>query len=218
MKPIAAIAAALAAGLTIAAANPAAADSKPNVASLLGALSARMDGVSAYQAHVSVNVQLHSFPFIAVALEGKTTYEKPGKYTVTFDSLPSLASSFQQVSGDIGDPAAWSDNYLVSIDPSTAQAGPGTIVLRLVQRHHGQIDHALAYVDVASSTVTRMDWYYYSGGTIEMDQHFAPVDGVLLADRQSAEIQMPGYKASVDARFDGYDIQVAMTRPVHTAH
>jgi hypothetical protein len=208
----------MAAGLIFSAVNPAAADSTPNVGSVISALTGRMDAVSAYQAHIDLDIHLHTFPFINVELEGTTSYERPGKYTVTFDSMPELASSFQQVSGDIGDPAAWPDKYVVSIDPSSASAAPGTLVLRLVQKHHGQVDHALAYVDIASSTVKRMEWYYYSGGMIGMDQHFAPVDGVLLVDHQSAEIQMPGYKASADAQFNGYNLQVVMAQPGHHAH
>lgn len=179
-----------------------------NVNSVIAGLTARMDAVSGYQASVHVAIHLHSFPFLAANLEGKTSYTRPGHYVVTFDTLPSLASAFQKVSGDIGDPAAWLTKYEVSIDPATATTTPGTLVLRLTEKVHGQIDHALAYVDRPSNTVTRMEWYYYSGGRIAMEQHFAPVSGVQLVDHQAADIDMPGYRATAEAVFDGYNVQV----------
>jgi hypothetical protein len=182
-----------------------------NVNSVIAGLTARMDPVSGYQARVHVNIHLHSFPFLAANLEGKTSYTRPGRYVVTFDSLPSLASAFQKVSGDIGDPAAWLTKYEVSIDPATATATPGTLVLRLTEKLHGQIDHALAYVERSSNTVTRMEWYYYSGGRIAMEQHFAPVSGVQLVDHQAADIDMPGYRATAEAAFDGYNVQVSVS-------
>lgn len=209
----AAIAATLGAGLD---AQASAATTAPDLGSVLSALTSRMDAVSSYQARVSLDVHLHTFPFLDMTLEGTTSYTRPGKYSVTFDSLPSLASSFQNVSGDIGDPAAWPQKYRVSVDPSTTSASPGTLVLRLVEKDGGQVDHVLADVDLASSTVTHMDWFYKSGGEISMDQHFAPIDGVLLADRQNAEIDMPGYRATALAHFHDYSLQVAVNpRPMH---
>ena len=179
----------------------------PSVNTIVSQLEQRMDAVSAYSARIKLAVQLHSFPFLAANLDGTTRYEKPGHYTVTFDSLPSLASAFQKVSGDVGDPAAWSQKYAIAIDPS-ASAAPNTLALRLTEKSKGQVDHALAFVDLASHTVTRMEWYYVNGGRIAMDQHFAPIDGVLLVDSQAADIDMPGYKATANATFDGYEVHV----------
>lgn len=185
-----------------------------SVNTIVSQLEQRMDVVSAYSAHIKLAVQLHSFPFLAANLDGTTTYEKPGHYTVTFDSLPSLASAFQKVSGDVGDPAAWSQKYAIAID-SSAPAAPNTLTLRLTEKAKGQVDHALALVDLASHTVTRMEWFYVNGGRIAMDQHFAPIDGVLLVDSQAADIDMPGYKATANATFDGYEVHVGSAN--HTA-
>lgn len=181
-----------------------------NVNSVMAGLTARMDAVSAYQAHVRVAIHLHTFPFLAADLDGTTSYARPGHYTVTFNTLPSLASAFQKVSGDIGDPAAWPEKYSLAIDPSQASVPSGTLVLRLSEKVHGQIDHALAFVDLPSNTVFRMEWYYYSGGHIAMEQHFKPIQGVELVDHQAADIDMPGYKATAVADFDKYSVQVVM--------
>ena len=203
-------AAALAAGfIALAAAQPSAATTQnvQNVSTVVSQLEQRMDAVSAYSAHIKLAVQLHSFPFLAANLDGTTTYTRPGRYTVTFDQLPSLASAFQKVSGDVGDPAAWPQKYNISLDPSPS-TDANTLELRLTEKSKGQVDHALAFVDLASHTVTRMEWYYVNGGRIAMEQHFAPVDGVLLVDSQAADIDMPGYKATANAVFDGYDVHV----------
>jgi len=192
--------------------NPlrAAAAPTPDINTVVSQLTSRMDAVSAYKAHIRLAVKLHSFPYLAANLDGTTSYSRPGRYSVTFDSLPSLASAFQKVSGDVGDPAAWNSKYEIAIDPSQQSAAPNTLALRLTEKVKGNVDHALAYVDLDSHTVTRMEWYYVNGGRISMDQHFAPIDGVLLVDSQAADIDMPGYKASANATFDGYNIQVSM--------
>lgn len=192
--------------------NPlrAAAAPNPDVNAVVSQLTARMDAVSAYKARIHLAVHLHSFPYLAANLEGTTSYSRPGHYSVTFDSLPSLASAFQKVSGDVGDPAAWNAKYAIAVDPSQQTSAPNTLALRLTEKTKGQVDHALAYVDLNAGTVTRMEWYYVNGGRIAMDQHFAPVDGVLLVDTQAAEIDMPGYRATASAVFDGYNIQVSM--------
>jgi len=211
------LAAAAALALTAAAAPANAAttaSSGQNVSAIVSQLEQRMDAVNAYSAHIRLAVQLHSFPFIAANLDGTTTYEKPGRYTVTFDQLPSLASAFQKVSGDVGDPAAWRQKYAIAIDPSVPTT-PNTLALRLTEKSKGQVDHALAFVDLASHTVTRMEWYYVNGGRIAMEQHFAPIDGVLLVDSQAADIDMPGYKATANATFDGYAVHVGSAN--HTA-
>jgi hypothetical protein len=189
----------------------------PDVNTVVSELTARMDAVSAYKARIHLAVRLHSFPFLAADLEGSTSYVRPGRYSVTFDSLPSLASAFQKVSGDVGDPAAWKSKYDIAVEPPQPTATPNTLALRLTEKVKGQIDHAMAFVDLTSHTVTRMEWYYNNGGRIAMEQHFAPVDGVLLVDSQAADIDMPGYKATAQAVFDGYSVQVSMTPATHTS-
>jgi hypothetical protein len=213
MRPIILVAGAAAAVafFTITSQDGARAASATDPNAIVTQLTQRMDAVSSYKAHIRLSVHLHSFPFLAADLNGTTSYTRPGHYTVTFDSVPALADAFQKVSGDIGDPAAWRDKYAVAIDPSSAAAGPNTTVLRLTEKVKGQIDHALAYVDLPSRTVTRMEWDYVNGGRIAMEQHFAPIDGVLLVDTQAADIDMPGYKATAQAVFDGYSVQVGQT-------
>ncbi len=211
MRPITFIAGtAIALAFITANVDSARAATAPDPNGIVTQLTQRMDAVSSYTAHVRLNVQLHSFPYLAADLDGTTSYTRPGHYNVTFNSVPALADAFKNVSGDIGDPAAWHEKYAISIDPSSSNAGANTTVLRLTEKSGGQVDHALAYVDLQSRTVSRMEWYYRSGGRISMEQHFAPVSGVLLVDDQAANIDMPGYKATAKAVFDGYNVQIGM--------
>ena len=213
MRPINVLAGATLALATIAFAPQASsASAQQDPSAIVTQLSRRMDAVSSYSAHIRLNVQLHSFPYLAANMDGTTSYTRPGHYNVTFNSVPALADAFKNVSGDIGDPAAWHETYNVAIDSSSAAAGPNTVILRLTEKAKGQVDHALAYVDLPSRTVTRMDWFYLNGGRISMEQHFAPIQGVLLVDTQAADIDMPGYKATAQAVFDGYNVQ-ANTSP-----
>jgi len=208
MQSLAAAAIVLAIGTSVAQGATIGRPGQPDPNAVVDQLTQRMDAVAAYSARVHVGVQLHSFPFLAANLDGTTTYARPGHYTVTFDSVPGLASAFQNVSGDIGDPAAWRSKYAIAIVPAAAADPPNTLALRLTEKVKGQLDHALAYVDESSETVTRMEWYYANGGRIAVEQHFAPIHGVLLVDSQAADIDMPGYKATAHAVFDGYAVQV----------
>ena len=218
MRPIKALAGAALALATIAFAPQASRATAPqDPTAIVTQLTQRMDAVSSYTAHIRLNVQLHSFPYLAANVDGTTSYKRPGQYNVTFNSVPALADAFKNVSGDIGDPAAWHDKFNIAIDPSSANAGANTAVLRLTEKSKGQVDHALAYVDLPSRTVSRMDWFYVNGGRISMEQHFAPISGVLLVDNQAADIDMPGYKATAQATFDGYSVQVGAATPHRTS-
>ena len=62
-------------------------------------------------------------------------------------------------------------------------------------------------VVILQGTVTRMEWYYDSGGRIFVDDHYAMVGGILMVDHQSAEIAMPGVRASATLEISGYVLQ-----------
>lgn len=176
------------------------------------ALAARTAHVSAYHADLHLHIRMHSFPYIAVRLSGATTYQRPDKYQVQFRSVPALARGYEKVSGDVGDPAGWRRKYDIIFDRPVA-AEPHVAVLRLTEKVRGEIDHALAFVDLNTMTVQRMEWFYYHGGHIALDQHYADVDGVLLVDRQEADIAMPTVKARAWANIGGYSVQTDVAGP-----
>jgi len=206
MFKAAVIAAALVAGLI--AAKPACADSSAipaDATAVIGALTARTASVGGYSADITLHVALHSFPFLHLTITGRTTYQQPGRYAVTLKTLPAIARALRSVSGDAGDPVVWSRRYYVTVDPGV-QAPSGTIVLRMTQKVHGQIDHVEAYVDAASMTISRIEWYYRTGGHIFVDEHYAMVGTALMVDHQGADIDMPGIRASATSDITNYAI------------
>jgi len=201
------IAAALAAGLAfISPAYAADTDRSQDAGLIVSALTARTASIAGYSADMSLHIALHSFPFISMTIAGNTTYQQPGEYTVTMHTLPAIARALHNVSGDAGDPTVWAHKYNIAID-TAAQPALGVVTLRMTQKIHGQIDHIEAFIDTASMTVTRMEWYYQSGGHIFVDDHYAPVGNVLMVDHQSAEIAMPGVRASATSDISNYSIQ-----------
>jgi hypothetical protein len=173
---------------------------------VINALTARTASVSSYSADLTLHVSLHSFPFLSLTIGGNTTYRQPGQYTVTMHTLPMLARALHNVSGDAGDPSVWARKYDIAIDKA-AGSGQELVALRMTQKIHGQIDHVEAYVDMATMTVTRIEWYYESGGHIFIDDHYAEVGSMLMVDHQSAEIAMPGVRASATSDISNYVIQ-----------
>jgi hypothetical protein len=201
------IATAIGIGLSIAAPASAAGSAvSADAGGIVGGLTARTASIAGYSADLSLHIALHSFPFISLSVAGSTTYQQPGRYTVEMHTLPAIARALHSVSGDAGDPTVWQHKYDIVVDRG-AVAAPGSVALRMTQRIHGQIDHVEAFVDVASMTVSRMEWYYASGGHIFVDDHYAMVGSVLMLDHQCAEIDMPGVRATATSDISNYSIQ-----------
>jgi hypothetical protein len=187
-------------------AAPSLADGQPPAQQIVDAVNARTVAISGYTADLSLHVAMHTFPFLSMSVRGSAAYTRPGLYDVRLRSLPMIARAFGDVSGDAGDPSMWQRKYVVAIDRS-APATPGLIALRMTQRNPGQIDHAEALIDVATMTVVRMAWYYENGGSITVDEHYAPVGRYLMVDSQTAEIEMPHVRATATADLSGYVLQ-----------
>ena len=173
---------------------------------LVAQLTARTASVASYSADISLHVALHSFPFLRLSVGGSTSYQQPGQYAVSLRTLPAIAHALHDVSGDAGDPNVWAHRFDIATDP-TAQVPAGLVALRMTQKIHGRIDHIEAYVDTATLTVCRMEWYYDDGGHIFVDDHYAMVGSVLMVDHQDAEIEMPGVRASASSDISNYVIQ-----------
>ena len=179
-------------------AGSALAEDSPDVQSVVNAVIARTDSVRAYTADLSLHVKMHSFPFIGMTFRGSTAYARPGKFDVTLRTLPEIARAFAKVSGDAGDPTGWQKRYDVSfVDMPAAPLGQRT--LRLTPKESCQVAYAVAYVDMASKTVQRMEWHYVSGGRIDVDERYALLNGVLISAGQTAEITMPGIHATASS-------------------
>jgi hypothetical protein len=182
------------------------ADDSPDVQSIVNSVAGRTEAVKGYTADLSLHVNMHSFPFIGMTFNGTTAYQWPGKFAVTLHTLPAIARAFAKVSGDVGDPTTWQKRYDVAI-VSAPQAPAGQIELRLTPKEPCQVAFALAFVDLTSKTIQRMEWHYVSGGHIEVDERYALQNGVLITAGQTAEITMPGIHATASSKLSNIVVQ-----------
>ncbi|HEY5427226.1 MAG TPA: hypothetical protein VIJ77_11800 [Candidatus Tumulicola sp.] len=198
------------AGLATASIAPASASAPPSAHSVLQKMIDRNPSLQSYRARVHVDVRMLNFPFLAPKLDGTSYYRRPDTYEVVFDRVPSYAKGFEKLFNDVGDAAAWEKDQNVVVSGVRSIDGRATIVLRLTKKIHSTIlDHTLAYVDAASYTLTRMEWYYTSGGKISMTQQYAQQGSYWVPSAQHAEIDIPHVRAVADARYGSYQTNVA---------
>lgn len=182
-----------------------------DVQSVLHKMLERNPSLESYRARVHVDVRMLSFPFFAPQLDGTSYYRKPDTYEVVFDRVPSYAKGFEKLFDDVGSPAAWEKDQNIALDGVTTIDGRPTIVLRLTKKIHSTIlDHTLAYVDAASYTLTKMEWYYTSGGKITMSQQYGRQNGYWVPASQHADINIPHVHAVADAKYASYQTNVAV--------
>ncbi|TAM60594.1 hypothetical protein EPN52_04725 [bacterium] len=170
----------------------------------------REPDLQTYRAHVNVKIRMRSFPFLAPALPGQVYFKRPGKYEVIFDHVPFYAKGFERVYGDIGDPSDWYQRFHVSYSGQVIVSGHPDIVLTLVQRVRGMIDHERVMVDPTVWHIDQMEWRYYSGGVITMSQQYSNEGGFDMVVRQSADIRIPHFSAIGNADLSDYRTNVAI--------
>ncbi len=201
-------------GVAAAGPQPAAATSGTRPADAHAVIQRMVDlnpSLQSYRARVHVDVRMTSFPFLAPKLDGTSYYRRPDTYEVVFDRVPSYAKGFEKLFNDIGDPLAWEKDQNIAIDGVRTVDGRETIVLRLTKKIHSTIlDHTLAYVDGASYALTRMEWYYTSGGKISMSQQYGKQGTYWVPTSQHAQIDIPHVHAVADAQYGSYQTNVAV--------
>jgi len=169
-----------------------------------------------YQARVHVDVRMTSFPFIAPHLDGATYFKRPNNYEVVFERVPSYAKGFDRLYSDIGDPSNWDRRFTMAVVGGRDVNGHHDVVLRLVQRVRGMIDHQDVAVDPANWRVDAMEWHYYNGGTIAMTQTFGSVGGFDVLTGQHVSIAIPHVRAVAEGRYFDYHTNVAIDDAVFT--
>jgi outer membrane lipoprotein-sorting protein len=181
----------------------------PDARSVLTRMAQRNSTLSSYQARLHVDIRMLSFPFLSPKLDGTSYYRRPDTYVVVFDRMPSYARGFSRMFNDVGNPLAWEKEQNVSVEGSSTIDGRAMIVLRLTKKIHSDIlDHTLAYVDAASYTLTRMEWYYTNGGKIAMTQQYRVEGGYVLLAAQHGTINIPYVRAVADAAYGTYQTNV----------
>jgi anti-anti-sigma factor len=192
------------------------AEGLPTADSIVERVVAANPALRSYQARVHVAVQMQSFPFLAPRLVGTTYFRRPDNFEVVFDRVPSYAKGFDRLYSDIGDPTEWERRFNMTVIGEKAIAGHSDVVLRLVQKVRGMIDHQDVAVDTSAWRIDEMEWHYYNGGVITMTQTFEPSGDWTVLAAQHAVIRIPYVHAVADARYDDYHTNVAIDDSVFT--
>ncbi len=169
-----------------------------------------------YQAAVSVDVHLRSFPYASQHLDGTTYFKRPNNYEVVFESVPQYAKGFDKIYSDIGDPSAWSRHFDIALIGEKSVGGHRDLVMRLVQKVRGMIDHEDVAIDPVTWRIDQMEWYYYNGGVISMSQDYQSVGGFAVLAKQHATIHIPFVHAAAEATYGDYRTNVAIDDSVFT--
>jgi anti-anti-sigma factor len=183
---------------------------------LIGAVITQNADVASYRAHVSVDFHLRSFPYITQHLDGTTYYKRPDNFEVVFDNVPSYAKGFDKLYSDIDDPSSWERRFNLSVVGQRNVQGHDDVVVRLVQKVRGMIDHEDVAIDPARAHIDSMEWFYYNGGTIAMTQEFKRVGGFDVLAAQHATIRIPFVHAAADAAYTSYQTGVPIDDAVFT--
>ena len=170
----------------------------------------RNPSLQSYRARVHVDVHMLNFPWLSPKLDGTSYYQRPDRYEVVFDRVPSYAKGFGKLFDDVGDPGAWEKDQNVVLVGTRALDGKPALVLRMTKKIHSTIlDHTLAYVDPDSYALLQMEWYYTSGGKITMIQHYRQQGQYWVVAAQHADIDIPHVHAIADAKYGSYQTNVA---------
>jgi hypothetical protein len=166
--------------------------------------------LTSYHGRLHVDIRLISFPFIREHLDGTTYYKRPSNYEVVFDHVPSYARGFERLYSDVGDPANWERRFVITAAGDALFDGHRDVVLHLVQRVRGMIDHETVLVDPAVWSIDLIRYDYYNGGAITMTQKFHDVGGYSLLVSQRADIAIPHVRAVAVGTYSDYDANVAV--------
>lgn len=189
----------------------------PSAEDVVARIAAQNAAVHTYRARVDLKLRLRSFPFLSNRLSGKTFYTHPGRYRLVLDRPPSYAKGFEKLCSDLADVTSWNAKYTIALAPEEQFDGKRELVLRLVQRVRGMIDHEDVSVDPESWRIDRIVWHYYNGGTIAMTQEYRPVGPFMLLAGQRADIAIPHVRAVAEAVYSEYRTNVSFDRDSETS-
>lgn len=183
---------------------------------MVGNIVAKNAAMHSYEAQVDVALHLRSFPYAAQHLAGTTYFKRPDNFEVVFDRVPSYAAGFEKVYSDIDDPTSWPRRFEMSFAGERNMNGHRDVVVRLVQKVRGMIDHEDVAVDPAQWRIDAMEWHYYNGGVIAMSQEYQNVGGFDVLSKQHATIRIPFVHAAADATYSQYRTNVAIDDSIFT--
>jgi anti-anti-sigma regulatory factor len=189
---------------------------EPSASDLVAHVVQANPSLRSYEARVHVDVHMQSFPFLAPRLDGTTYFKRPDNFEVVFDQVPSYAKGFERLYSDIGDPTSWPRRFNMSVVGDKTVDGHRDLIVRLVQKVRGMIDHQDVEIDPVTWHVDAMEWHYYNGGVISMTQEFADLGGASVLSSQHASIRIPHIRAVAEAHYTDYRTNVAIADSVFT--
>ena len=213
---VAAVAGALLLAGTLDGRRAAAQDAPVTPAEAIHNVLAQSDRISSYQATIGVDIHLRSFPYLAQHLDGTTYFKRPDNFEIVFRKVPSYATGFDKLYSDIDDPTSWERRFVLSVAGEKLVDGHRDMVVRLVQRVRGMIDHEDVAIDTSTWRIDSMEWHYYNGGFIAMSQEYQDVGGYSVLATQHATIRIPYVHAAADAVYSDYKTNVAIDDSVFT--
>lgn len=196
--------------------RPVAAQAPVEPQAVIGHVIEQNPSLRTYQAHVDVAIRMTSFPYLSPRLTGETYFKRPNNYEVVFAHVPSYAKGFDRLYSDIGDPSAWERRFVITTEGEKMVDGHRDIVLKLVQRVRGMIDHQTVYVDDTTWHIDAMEWHYYTGGVITMKQKYKNEGEYAVISSQEAQIAIPRVHAVASAVYTNYRANVAIDDSVFT--
>jgi anti-anti-sigma factor len=183
---------------------------EPSPSDIIRAVAEQNAQMQSYEARFSLDLQMHSFPWLAQHLDGTTYFKRPNNFEIVFDKVPSYAHGFDKIYTDVGNPVSWPQHFDIAVVGEQSVAGHRDLMLRLVQKVRGMIDHEDVAIDPAAWHVDSMEWHYYNGGDVAMTQEFADVGGFSVLSRQHATIRIPFLHAGAEAVYRDYKTNVAI--------
>lgn len=200
------IIAAIVAGLVMCA-NPVGADESavpatsavaPAPAIVLARLATDPRTPEGYSAHLELHVKLHSFPFIGLTVHGTSTYRRPGLYHYELQNLPRIASHFDDLRYDLGDPTSWDTRYDIAMAPESTDGVP---TLRLTPKKPGMVTYLDIQTDAKRARMLKATWTRRDGGTIVLTQTYTAQGSADVVTEQHAEIDIPHMRAELTATY-----------------
>ena len=184
------------------------ANPQAQAATVLRNMAAVNASVKSYEVRVHLDAKVHAFLSLPLALNATYYFKQPDKVQVVFDTVPELAKQFQSFYASTGTPATWPKTYVVSLMPPSPDDPAGGVVLKLVPKGGGSLDHALITVDTSTYGIVAQQWLYKDGSSINVTQFNDTGGTYVLPSHQEADFRFPGYKAHVVANFGDYQINV----------
>jgi hypothetical protein len=191
---------ALAAAFTLAA-GPALADEAappPVAAIVLARLSTDPRTPEGYSANLELHAKMRSFPYIGLTIHGTSTYRKPGLYHYQLQNLPRIASKFDDLHYDLGDPSSWGARYDIDMAPESTDDDP---ILRLVPKKMGLVKYLDIETDAKRGRMLKATWKRRDGGTIVLTQTYTAIGSADVVTAQHATIDIPHMRAELTATY-----------------